>query len=255
MAKNKMKKIIHAGALVIEAVYPRMDRRDSERARAAKRKASTEAQKRMNQIYSWEKLELMLAANFRPGDLVVTLSYDDAHLPESRKASELRLKYFRQRLTVHRVMTGQELVMIWNTEHKHGDGRWHHHAVINATGDDYDLIRRLWIYGSDIEIEPLRVDKEKDYETLARYMCKEEGERLGQRKWSYTRNARKPEVETFRVESDTTVQVPKGATELRPPFSDGNRYGSCKVIKYLAPGWEKRPRVRARRRGSSRRRR
>ena len=247
MAKNKMKKIIHAGALVIEAVYPRMDRRDSERARAAKRKASTEAQKRMNQIYSWQKLELMLAANFRPGDLVVTLTYDDAHLPESRKASELRLKYFRQQLTVHRVMTGQELVMIWNTEHKHGDGRWHHHTVINATGDDYDLIRRLWIYGSDIEIKPLRVDKEKNYETLARYMCKEEGERLGQRKWSYTRNARKPEVETFRVEEDTTVQVPKGATEISV-FSDSNQYGSARVIKYLAPGWEKRPTVRAKRR-------
>ncbi len=242
-----MKKIIHAGALVIEAVYPRMDRRDSERARAAKRKASTEAQKRMNQIYSWQKLELMLAANFRPGDLVVTLTYDDAHLPESRKASELRLKYFRQQLTVHRVMTGQDLVMIWNTEHKHGDGRWHHHTVINATGDDYDLIRRLWIYGSDIEIKPLRVDKEKNYETLARYMCKEEGERLGQRKWSYTRNARKPEVETFRVEEDTTVQVPKGATEISV-FSDSNQYGSARVIKYLAPGWEKRPTVRARRR-------
>ena len=247
MAKNKTKKIIHAGALVIEAVYPRMDRRDSERARAAKRKASTEAQKWMNQIYSWQKLELMLAANFRPGDLVVTLTYDDAHLPESRKASELRLKYFRQQLTVHRVMTGQELVMIWNTEHKHGDGRWHHHTVINATGEDYDLIRRLWIYGSDIEIKPLRVDKEKNYETLARYMCKEEGERLGQRKWSYTRNARKPEVETFRVEEDTTVQVPKGATEISV-FSDSNQYGSARVIKYLAPGWEKRPTVRAKRR-------
>ena len=242
-----MKKIIHAGALVIEAVYPRMDRRDSERARAAKRKASTEAQKRMNQIYSWQKLELMLAANFRPGDLVVTLTYDDAHLPESRKASEMRLKYFRQQLAVHRVMTGQELVMIWNTEHKHGDGRWHHHTVINASGDDYDLIRRLWIYGSDIEIKPLRVDKEKNYETLARYMCKEEGERLGQRKWSYTRNARKPEVETFRVEEDTTVQVPKGATEISV-FSDSNQYGSARVIKYLAPGWEKRPTVRAKRR-------
>ncbi len=247
MAKNKMKKIIHAGALVIEAVYPRMDRRDSERARAAKRKASTEAQKRMNQIYSWQKLELMLAANFRPGDLVVTLTYDDAHLPESRKASELRLKYFRQQLAAHRLMTGQGLVMIWNTEHKHGDGRWHHHTVLNATGDDYDLIRRLWIYGSDIEIKPLRVDKEKNYETLARYMCKEEGERLGQRKWSYTRNARKPEVETFRVEEDTTVQVPKGATEISV-FSDSNQYGSARVIKYLAPGWQKRPTVRAKRR-------
>ena len=254
MAKNKTKKIITAGSLVIEAVYPRKDRRDSERARAAKSKLSSEAQKRMNQIYSWQKLELMLAANFRPGDLVVTFTYDDPHLPGSRKEAEQRLKYFRQRLAALRVMTGKELVMIWNTEHKHGDGRWHHHTVINSTGEDFDDLRRLWIYGSDVEIKPLRVDKVKNYETLARYMCKEEGDRLGQRKWSYTRNARKPEVETFRVEDDTTVQVPKGATELQI-FADANVYGSAKVVKYLAPGWERRPRTRARRRGGNRRRR
>ena len=261
-----MKKIIHAGALVIEAVYPRMDRRDSERARAAKRKASTEAQKRMNQIYSWQKLELMLAANFRPGDLVVTLTYDDAHLPESRKASELRLKYFRQQLAAHRLMTGQGLVMIWNTEHKHGDGRWHHHTVINATGDDYDLIRRLWIYGSDIEIkgtsnlneitisqiEPNPNQPRHEFDEQALKELAMSIREIGiitpiTRKWSYTRNARKPEVETFRVEEDTTVQIPKGATEISV-FSDSNQYGSARVIKYLAPGWEKRPTVRAKRR-------
>lgn len=247
MAKNKTKKIIHAGALVIEAIYPRVDRRDSDKVRAAKRKASSEAQKRMNQTYSWQKLELMLASNFRPGDLVVTLTYDDAHYPASRKASEQRLKYFRQQLTAHRLMTGRDMVMFWCTEHRHGDGRWHHHTVINATGDDYELIRKLWIYGSDVEIKPLRVDKEKNYETLAKYMCKEEGDRLGQRKWSYTRNARKPEVETFRVEDDTTVQVPKGATEIRNT-SDSTQYGSFRVIKYLAPGWEKQPRPKTKRR-------
>ena len=254
MAKNKTKKIITAGCLVIEAVYPRRSPHDNDRARAAKSKLSSEAQQRMNQIYSWQKLELMLAANFRPGDLVVGLTYDDAHLPRTRKEAELRLKYFRQRLTAWRVMTGQDMVMIWCTEHKHGDGRWHHHAVINSTGEDYEAIRQLWIYGSDVDIKPLRVDKEKDYATLARYMCKEEGDRLGQRRWSYTRNASKPEVETFRVEDDTTVQLPKGARELQI-FGDRNAYGSCRVIKYLAPGWDRARRPRARRRGSRRKKR
>ena len=137
--------------------------------------------------------------------------------------------------------------MFWSTEHKHGDGRWHHHCVINSTGEDYELIRSLWIYGIDVEIKPLRLDAEKNYATLARYMCKEERDKLGQRSWSYTRNARKPEVETFRVEDDTTVQVPKGAVELRSS-SERTEYGSYRVIKYLAPGWDRMPRPKAKRR-------
>ena len=247
MAKTKTKKIIHAGSLVVEAIYPRMSRSDSPKVRAAKRKASSEAQRRMNKIYSYQKLELLLAANFRPGDLVITLTCDDAHLPKNRKEASAQLKYFRASLTAARKRRGQELVMVWSTEHRHGEGRWHHHCVINATGDDYDLIRKLWIYGSDIEIKPLRVDREKNYESLAKYMAKEDREKLGLRSWSYTRNAKKPEVETFRVEDETQLQAPKGSMILAE-VSERTEYASYKVIKYLAPGWEARRAARAKRR-------
>ena len=67
-----MKKILTAGALVKEVIYTRAAGREPAKVRAAKRKASTEAQQLMNAKYSWQKLELMLAANFVPGDLVVT---------------------------------------------------------------------------------------------------------------------------------------------------------------------------------------
>jgi hypothetical protein len=248
MAKTKTKKIIHAGAMVVEAVYPRVSRADTGRVRAAKQKASSEAQRRMNNIYSYQKLELMLAANFIPGDLVITLTSDDRHLPKERAQAAAQLKYFRGQLGRLRRDNGQELRMIWSTEHKHGEGRWHHHIVVNATGEDFEDIRRLWIYGDNIEIQRLRVDGEKSYASLARYMAKEERERLGLRSWSYTRNCRKPEVETFPVEADTQLQAPKGSTVLEE-HSQRTEYSSYKIIKYLAPGWERRGRVRARRRG------
>ena len=247
MAKNKTKKIITAGSLVVEAIYPRCDRRDSQQARAAKRKASTEAQRRMNQIYSHQKLKLLLAANFVPGDLVVTLTCDDEHLPASRKEAQAQLKYFRQRLTAARKRRGQSLVMVWATESKHGEGRWHHHCVINATGDDYDEIRQLWRYGVDIEIQPLRLDKEKNYKTLAMYMAKEEREKIGLRSWSYTRNAQQPEVETMRVEDDTQIQAPKGSMILSEA-SERTAYSYYKVIEYMAPGWERRRAAKPKRR-------
>lgn len=247
MAKTKTKKIIQAGPLVVEAIYPRASRADTSKVRAAKQKASSEAQQRMNQIYSYQKLELMLAANFEPGDLVITLTSDDGHLPRDRKQAAAQLKYFRGQLARLRGRKRQELRMIWSTEHKHGDGRWHHHIVINSTGEDYDAIRQLWIYGDNVEIEPLRVDAQKNYASLARYMAKEQREKLGLRSWSYTRNCRKPEVETFAVEADTQLHAPKGSTVLEE-HSERTEFASYKVIKYLAPGWERRPRAKARRR-------
>ena len=211
----KTKKIIVAGCLVREGIYSRAAGREAPKIRAAKRRASTEAQQRINARYSWEKLELMLAANFVPGDLVVTQTYDEENLPEDRAGAQAKLKKFRKELSAARAERGEEMRMIWATEHKLGEGRWHHHCVINATtGSDYAEILRLWPWGSNIEIRPLIVAGEKTYESLARYMTKEAREKPGLRSWSCTRNCRKPEIETFPVPDDETIDVPEDVTVL-----------------------------------------
>ncbi len=245
----KTKKIIQAGPMVIEALYPRCSRSDGPRARAAKRKASSEAQARMNRTYSYQKLELMLAANFpTPGSaLVVTLTYSDDRLPDTRKQALTRLKSFRAKLTKARAAAGKKAVMFWATENRHGDGRYHHHLVVNSTGEDYDVIRQCWSYGRDIEIQPLRVDKEKNWGSLARYMAKEDREKPGLRSWSYTRNALHPETETFRVEDDADIWPPEGSTVLLD-VAQRTEFAAYRVIKYLAPGWEQPARVRVKRR-------
>ena len=95
MARSMWKKIVVAGPLVMESVYPAVSGRETQTSRGAKRRLSSEAQARMNFKNSRQKLELMLAANFLPGDLVVALTYDDAHLPATRKDAEAKVKAFR----------------------------------------------------------------------------------------------------------------------------------------------------------------
>ena len=104
----KTLKYIDAGGIQIAAVYDRCRARDSERQRAAKHRASSAAQRRMNQIYSAQKLELMLSANFpTPGSaLVVTLTHDDEHMPKSRKEAQARFKYFLKKLRAARAAAG-----------------------------------------------------------------------------------------------------------------------------------------------------
>ena len=229
----KTEKTIVAGRLVRKAIYTRAAARESARIRQAKRKISTEAQQRMNAKYSWEKLELMLAANFQAGDLFVTLTFDDDHLPGNRKRTAAILKKFRKELAEIRKARGEELRMIWAIESVHGAGRWHIHLVVNETRNDFADILRCWPYGSDVEILRLQIDREKNYESLARYMCKERPERQGLRGWSYTRNCRHPEVETRIVPDSEDIQAPEDATVLEDS-SKRTEWAEYHYIKYLA---------------------
>lgn len=234
----KFKKIIVAGPLVIESVYPAPNPRDSRGVRQGKKALSSQAQQQMNLKYAWQKLEQEIAANFGIRDLWVTLTYDDAHLPRNREEARASFRAFAKKLRAARKAIGQELRYIYVTEHRHGDGRWHHHALINATGDDYELIRSLWGRGN-VESRSIRVDRDKNYETLARYMCKEQRDKVGQRLWSGSRNLRKPERECFRVPNDTPLSVPKDAPITFADTGDvTTAYGHYRYIKYLAAGWE-----------------
>lgn len=243
----KFKKIIVAGPLVVETVYPAPNPRDSAGVRQGKKALSSEAQQRMNLKYAYQKLELEIAANFGIRDLYATFTYDDAHLPANRKTANAKLSAFWKRLRAARKGRGEELRYIYVTEHKHGDGRWHHHVLINSTGNDYALIRELWGQGS-IEFKQLRVDRDKNYETLARYLCKEQRDKVGQRLWSGSRNLRKPEKECFRVPNDTPLTPPATATVLCDTGDVTTPYGHFRYIKYLAAGWEQRKAPRTKRR-------
>ena len=243
----KFKKIIVAGPLVVEAIYPAPNPRDSAGVRAGKKALSSEAQQRMNLKYAYQKLELEIAANFGVGDLYATLTYDDDHLPGNRTEANRRIKAFWRKLRAARKEGEQDLRYIYVTEHKHGDGRWHHHVLINATGDDFTLIRELWGQGG-IEFKKIRVDRDKNYETLARYLCKEQRDKVGLRLWSGSRNLRKPERECFRVSNDTQLTPPNDATVLADTGDVVTAYGHFRYVKYLANGWTQADRPKARRR-------
>ena len=257
----KYLKTIDAGALQVAALYDKPNGREPPATRAEKKKNSSAAQRRMNQIYSYQKLELMLATNFpTPGTgLVVTLTYDDKHMPASRKKAQQRFKYFLKKLRKAREDAGlPEPVAFWAPEIlTSASGRWHHHAVIDATGNDYEMIRRCWIYASEIKVEPIRVDAEKNHETLARYMtkelreCQEYEAKPGLHSWSCTQNARKPLTDKVTVDDDYRLEPPEGCTVLSDERK-ATEWASYHIIKYRydPAGYKKKPRtIRRRKRG------
>lgn len=244
----KWRKTTVAGPLVMEAVYPAINPRDSETVRREKKKLTTMARQLANDKAAYRKLELLLAANFTPGDLFITLTYDDKHLPDSRKEALSRIRYFWKKLSNIRKKKGQDLLYLYNTEHRHGEGRWHHHVFINATGEDYEDIRKAWIYGDVVDVETFELNRDKTYETMARYMTKEYRDKPGDNLFNHSQNLRKPETETRRVANDEDLRPPKDAVLLFDTGDVRTAYGHYRFIKYMYTPTAKAPRAKRRKR-------
>ncbi len=229
----KRKKTITAGRLVKTVLYTAPEPRDGERARSEKSRMTAAAQQRMNDKTARGNLEMRIAANFTGRDLFITLTYRDTDLPAKRAGAVKRVRKFLKDLRKHRRVRGQELRYIYTTEEKHGEARLHHHLVLNAVGQDVEIIRSLWPYGDIVDVE--RID-EDDFAALATYITKEsaEGRPVGAQMWTCSRNLRKPAVETCFVPDDTTLTAPPGCHVLEKE-EKVTEYGSYCYIKYRLP--------------------
>lgn len=231
----KRKKTITAGCIVKTILYTAPEPRDGERARAEKSRMTTAAQKAMNDKTARCRLEMLLAANFVGRDIFLTLTYRDADLPSKRAGAVKKVRKFIKQLREYRKARGQVLKYVYTTEGKHGAGRLHHHLVINATERDIEVIRSLWPYGDMIDLVYVR---DRDYDTLARYMTKEsvEGRPVGAQMWTRSRNLEQPVVESCFVPDDTALAVPPGCFVLERE-EKATEYGCYSYIKYRVPSW------------------
>lgn len=233
----KIKKTITAGPLVMQAIYPAPNPRDSRAARQGKMHMSSQAQQRMNRKYAYQKLEMSLAANAVSGDLFVCLTYDNDHLPKTRAEAMANMSKFIRRLKAARPK-GYRTKYWYNAEHKHLDddywqsGRWHHHLIINACGEDLGTLSQLWGNGI-VYLDTLTFDRDHTYEELARYMIKEQPDKLGHRAWSCSKGLDKPDTSRERLGNDEMIEPPEGVTVLEDSGIVSTAYGQFRFIKYM----------------------
>lgn len=212
MAKER-RKIIVAGSLWMAVQYTMARGGNQNAKREIRAQISSPARESLNAKLSWQKLMIVLAANFVSTDLVVTLTYRDANLPRNRDEANKKLDYFIRLLRASRRQQGQDLVAAKITEGYHSGGRLHHHLILNATGQDFDTIRSLWMrYGDNVDFELFGRDGP---ERWAKYLTKEPREKgrryIGDRTWSTTRNVKKPIKYYELVPSETGLSPPSGA--------------------------------------------
>lgn len=237
----KQYKRVRAGDLVVESIYSLPDVRQPGEIRARRSRASSEAQRLLNLRHSRLRLELLLAANFGPRDLFVTLTFDDDHLPGTREGVRRRVRAFVRELRKARRIRGASLRYAYALEGKHGDKRFHAHFVLNSTGPiDLDDVAALWPHGS-VDVKRLRDSHFWEsghvaWEKLARYLCKERPDPgdVGRQAWTPSKGLRQPETVSRRVADGADITIPPGAELIEQRREDG-LWGSFAFLKYRLP--------------------
>lgn len=230
----KRRKTIRAGRLVWDITYtvPRPNASKQERKRI--REVTEEQIQRTNANTAQRKLEMLMATNFDEGDLVLTVTYRDADLPDSADVTRKHLgKVFSQMRAYRKARDLPELKYIYILEGRHGDHRPHAHLIINAAGGDLELMRSLWIWGDDIQLNYIR---ERGYDGWAGYLTKERREASlnGKKQFVGSRNLARPVTTYEWVDDGTTVDAPPGAQVL-DEGGGRNEIASCRFVKYLMP--------------------
>lgn len=230
----KRRKTIRAGRLVWDITYtvPRPNASKQERKRI--REVTEEQIQRTNANTAQRKLEMLMATNFDEGDLVLTVTYRDADLPDSADVTRKHLgKVFAQMRAYRKARGLPDLKYIYVLEGRHGDHRPHAHIIINAAGGDLELMRSLWIWGDDIQLNYVR---ERGYDGWAGYLTKERREASlnGKKQFVGSRNLARPVTTYEWVDDGTTVDAPPGAQVL-DEGGGRNEIASCRFVKYLLP--------------------
>lgn len=230
----KRRKTIRAGRLVWDITYtvPRPNASKQERKRI--REVMEEQVARTNANTAQRKLEMLMATNFDEGDLVLTVTYRDADLPDSADVTRKHLgKVFSQMRAYRKARGLPDLKYIYVLEGRHGDHRPHAHIIINAAGGDLELMRSLWIWGDDIQLNYIR---ERGYDGWAGYLTKERREASlnGKKQFVGSRNLARPVTTYEWVDDGTTVDAPPGAQVL-DEGGGRNEIASCRFVKYLMP--------------------
>lgn len=232
---SKCLREIRAGRLGYAILYTQPSIADAPRARAEKSRATTEARQKINLRMSWQQLELLLFSNFGRDDFLLTLTYDQDHLPADRGIAVKRLRRFIPSLRAARRKRGYTLKYVYVTENKHGEGRLHHHMVVNGTGCDLDELRSLWPDGH-VYIQNLRP---REFGCLARYLTKEArdyGKAAGKKTWVASQNLKRPNRPKAEIVPDLmTLSVPPNADPLESSGGEIRigEYGTYSYIKYI----------------------
>ncbi len=191
-------KEIKAGDQFEVEIYPQfknMDEVPEEGRRIVKDNSS--AQKNLNDKNARKYLVRLINHNFGEGDLWITLTYDNAHLPADGDIGKALkdVQNYISRVNYQRKKRGlKRAKYVYVIEYDEAaEIRWHIHIVMDGEMD-LDTVEACWKQSSRNEVRRTRKDKD-GLAGLANYLVKEKKRIRSERRWSSSKkNLKKPDV-------------------------------------------------------------
>lgn len=175
--------------------------------------------------------ELLLRENFDSSAWWCTLTFREDRYPTEKVKAGYRWAYFLKCLRDRGFPNIRYYKIL---EHKHGDARFHFHAVMD--GVTRSAIQEVWIslYGDDVKVKRLRMDK---ISSLAVYLSKEACDEVGRHTYSRSRGAnalRDPTKSLDIVNDGVQLTLPPGTDLIEQNTLAANRFGSSSYLFFCA---------------------
>ena len=179
-------KTIKAGNQFEIEIYPEFTRKQ---VKQYKLKKPNRAQKNLNDRYARKRVERLINVNFKQGDLWITLTYDNSHLPETLEEAQKNMRNFIRRINYKRKKLGlDKCKYIYVTEYsKEKKIRCHHHLIMDS-GLTMDVVENMWKCGKRNNVRKVDPD-ENGLTGLANYLVKDP---KGSKRWCSSTNLKKP---------------------------------------------------------------
>lgn len=206
-------KEIKAGDQFEVEIYPQFRKMSEVPKDGQKIVRDNRAQNNLNDKNSRKFVERKVNANFGDGDIWMTATYDDDHLPPDGDldAANKDMVNFIGRINYQRKKRGlPKARWIYVTEYdKDAAIRWHHHIIID--GDlDMDIVEQCWKKGRRNEVRRLKRD-ENGLSGLANYIVKQKDRLRSEKRWHCSKGLLNPDIRVVH-----SKQPEKGQGNYKP---------------------------------------
>ena len=199
--------------------------------RAMRENISPEKIAEYNFLETRKKCGRIINANFKAGDLFLTLTY------RKRVGIEDALRLFRnfiwrlKRLRKRKGLDALKYIYVIETGKK---GREHLHMIINDMDVTLKELTELWGLG---RVMISRLEPGGDYTGLAFYITKEKYKEYG-RRWNGSRNSEKPKETVTEVAKSRRLRVPKNYRVVEEINYYSDMTGFTRYMKAIRIGGE-----------------
>lgn len=213
----------------------------------SKRVKSEIHKQEQNEASAIKMVARLINANFKPGDLFVSLTYspsgysklvaDMPKLSEEESREEIynranhQMQLFFRRLKRAADKTDLELKYLGVTadmDPKHDRAvRVHHHIILPAGAGE--IIKTKWTLGS---AHILSLKTQDDYLPLAEYMLRQVRHIPERKKYTPSRNLIRPEPKDRIALNESELRIPKGAKLI---YRAEHRLGQPQYLRYFFP--------------------